>query len=196
MEGKLLPIRRTSGAVASMSDEALLAACATGDMAALDALFERFHVALYRFLGRLLPNDRSACDDLVQATFLEVRRMARSFRGTSSVKTWILGIGSNVARHQLRGERRRRVRQHHYAEGLAVLAARPDEQFEQRELLARAARALATLPHHQQVAFVLCDLEQVPGVDVARALGVPEGTIWRRLHVARKAIRAAIEAIS
>jgi RNA polymerase sigma-70 factor (ECF subfamily) len=40
---------------------------------------------------------------------------------------------------------------------------------------------------------VLCDLEQVPGVEVARALGVPEGTIWRRLHVARKAVRAAVE---
>ena len=193
MEGKLLPLRRT-GAVTAMSDEALLAACGTGDMAALDALFERFHVPLFRFLGRLLPNDPPACDDLVQATFLEVRHVARTFRGTSSVKTWILGIGSNVARHQVRGERRRRARQHHYAEGLSAIPARPDEQFEQRELLQQAARALGDLPHNQRVAFVLCDLEQVPGVDVARALGVPEGTIWRRLHVARKAVRAALEA--
>jgi len=193
MEGKLLHLRRTGAAIA-MSDEALLAACGTGDMAALDALFERFHVPLYRFLGRLLPNDGPACDDLVQATFLEVRRVARTFRGTSSVKTWILGIGSNVARHQVRGERRRRTRQHHYAEGLSALPVRPDEQFEHRELLQQAARALRDLPHHQQVAFVLCDLEQVPGIDVARALGVPEGTIWRRLHVARKAVRAALEA--
>ena len=193
MEGKLLPIRRT-GAVTAMSDEALLAACGTGDMAALDALFERFHVPLYRFLGRLLHDDPPACDDLVQATFLEVRRVARAFRGTSSVKTWILGIGSNVARHLARGEGRRRARQQHYAEGLAAIPSRPDEQFEQRELLQQAARALGALPHHQRVAFVLCDLEQVPGVDVARALGVPEGTIWRRLHVARKAVRAALEA--
>lgn len=176
-----------------MSDQALLAACATGDMAALDALFERFHIPLYRFLGRLLSHDRPACDDLVQATFLEVRRVARAFRGTSSVKTWILGIGSNVARHQVRSERRRSARQHHYAEGLSAISVRPDEQFEQRELLQQAARALGDLPHHQRVAFVLCDLEQVPGVDVARALGVPEGTIWRRLHVARKAVRAALE---
>ena len=70
---------------------------------------------------------------------------------------------------------------------------RPDEQAERRELLARVAEALAALPHDLQVAFVLCDLEQVPGVEVARALGVPEGTIWRRLHVARKAVRASVE---
>jgi RNA polymerase sigma-70 factor (ECF subfamily) len=176
-----------------MSDEALLAACGTGDLAALDALFERFHVALYRFLGRLPTTDELARDDLVQATFLEVRRTAKRFRGRSSVKTWILGIAANVARHQLRGEHRRRVNQARYAERLTAIPERPDEQVERRELLARVAVALAALPHDQQVAFVLCDLEEAPGVEVARALGIPEGTLWRRLHVARKAVRAAIE---
>ncbi|MBK9031936.1 MAG: hypothetical protein IPL61_11520 [Myxococcales bacterium] len=39
----------------------------------------------------------------------------------------------------------------------------------------------------------MCDLEQLPGVEVARALGIPEGTLWRRLHDARKAIRVAVE---
>jgi DNA-directed RNA polymerase specialized sigma24 family protein len=42
------------------------------------------------------------------------------------------------------------------------------------------------------VTFVLCDLEEIPGVEVARTLRVPEGTIWRRLHVARKRIRSAL----
>ena len=57
------------------------------------------------------------------------------------------------------------------------------------------AEALAGLPHDQQVAFVLwVILEQGLGVEVARALRVPgRGTIWRRLHVARKAVRAALE---
>ncbi|HEY4186013.1 MAG TPA: RNA polymerase sigma factor [Polyangia bacterium] len=193
-KGKLLSLRPTGGAVSAMSDEALLAACGTGDMAALDALFERFHVALYRFLGRLLSHDHPACDDLVQATFLEVRRVARTFRGTSSVKTWILGIASNVARHELRGERRRRTRHEDYVERLSAVSVRPDDQAEHRELLARVADLLRTLPHELQVVFILCDLEDVPGTEVARALGVPEGTIWRRLHVARKTLRAALGA--
>jgi len=49
------------------------------------------------------------------------------------------------------------------------------------------------LPHELQLTFALCDLEQVPGVEVARVLDIPEGTLWRRLHTARRAVRAAIQ---
>lgn len=176
-----------------MSDEALLAACATGDAGALGALFDRFHEAVYRFAARLQTTDDLARDDLVQATFLEVGRIARSFRGTSSVKTWILGVAANVARHALRSEVRRRFHQARFLEQASAAPMLVDDQVERRQLLARIAGALAGLPRDQQIAFILCDLEQLPGVEVARVLEVPEGTLWRRLHCARKAIRAALE---
>jgi RNA polymerase sigma-70 factor (ECF subfamily) len=191
---RLVPLRRVDGKVDELSDSALLAACATGDAAALGALFDRFNVAVYRFVARLPTTDEAARDDLVQATFLEVRTLARKFRGDSSVKTWILGVAANVARHALRSEQRRRVHQARFVEGLATVADGPDVEVDRRRQLARIAAALATLPHDQQVAFILCDLEQLPGVDVARALEVPEGTLWRRLHHARKAVRAAVAA--
>ncbi len=191
---KLVPLRRNSGDVSEMSDRALLAACATGDATALGALFDRFHVAVYRFAARLLTTDEAARDDLVQATFLTLPKAAQSFRGTSSVKTWILGIASNLARQQLRSERRRRAHQADFAgERPAASPMLLDEQVDRKRLFARIAEALATLPHDQQVAFILCDLEQLPGVEVARALSIPEGTLWRRLHNARKSMRAAVE---
>jgi RNA polymerase sigma-70 factor (ECF subfamily) len=191
--GRLVPLRRGADTAAALSDEALLAATATGDLGALDALFERFHAPVYRFLGRLAAADDAARDDLVQATFLEARRGARRFRGGSSVKTWILGIAANLARHHLRGERRRREKHARYAEGLYIVSERPDERLERRELLREIEEALARLPHDLRVAFVMCDLEDVPGVEAARVVGVPQGTLWRRLHVARKAVRAAVE---
>jgi RNA polymerase sigma-70 factor (ECF subfamily) len=193
MNGKLVPLRRVSGDIAEMSDEALLAACATGDAPALGALFDRFHVAVYRFASRLPMTDDLARDDLVQATFLEVRRAAHSFRGTSSVKTWILGVAANVARHMLRAERRRRVHQARYLERITAAPELLDAQLERRKLLARVGEALAGLPRDQQIAFILCDLEQLPGVEVARVLDIPEGTLWRRLHTARKTMRVAVE---
>lgn len=193
MKAKLVPLRRVAGDIADMSDEAVLAACGTGDVAALGALFDRFHVAVYRFAARLPTTDELARDDLVQATFLEVRRAAPNFRGTSSVKTWILGVAANVARRQLRSERRRREHHARYVERLTAVPEAPDAEVERRQQLAQVARALAALPHEQQVAFILCDLEQMPGVEVARALEIPEGTLWRRLHVARKAVRAALD---
>jgi RNA polymerase sigma-70 factor (ECF subfamily) len=193
---KLVPLRRVAGDIVEMSDEALLAACATGDAPALGALFDRFHLAVYRFAGRLPMTDDLARDDLVQATFLEVRRAAPSFRGTSSVKTWILGVAANVARHMLRAERRRRVHQARYLERITAAPELLDTQLERRKLLARIAEALAQLPRDQQIAFILCDLEQLPGVEVARVLDIPEGTLWRRLHMARKAMREEIERVT
>jgi len=188
MTARLVPLRRISGDITEMSDEALLAACGTGDAPALGALFDRFHLAVYRFASRLPMTDDLARDDLVQATFLEVQRAAPSFRGTSSVKTWILGIAANIARHTLRAERRRRV-----LERVDAAAEPLDAQLERRKLLARIAEALSRLPRDQQIAFILCDLEQLPGVEVARVLDIPEGTLWRRLHTARKAMRQAID---
>jgi len=196
MTGKLVPLRRISGDITEMSDEALLAACGTGDAPALGALFDRFHTAVYRFAARLPMTDDLARDDLVQATFLEIRRAAHSFRGTSSVKTWILGVAANVARHTLRAERRRRVHQARYLERMTAAPELLDAQVERKKLLARIAEALAELPRDQQIAFILCDLEQLPGVEVARVLEIPEGTLWRRLHTARKAMRAAIEKVT
>ena len=193
MSATLVPLRRLSGEITEMSDEALLAACGTGDASALGALFDRFHLAVYRFASRLPMTDELARDDLVQTTFLEVRRAAPSFRGTSSVKTWILGIAVNIARHTLRAERRRRVHQARFLERVDAASEPLDAQLERRKLLAQIAEALSRLPRDQQIAFLLCDLEQLPGVEVARVLDIPEGTLWRRLHTARKAMRQAIE---
>ncbi len=196
MTATLVPLRRVTGEtteLSSLTDEALLAACGTGDPNALGALFDRFHEAVYRFAGRLATTDELARDDLVQATFLEIRRTASSFRGPSSVRTWIFGVAANVARHTLRSERRRRARQAKYVEQLHSVPAPIDESVEQRKLLARIEAAIADLPRDLQVTVILCDLERLPAAEVARVLAIPEGTLWRRLHTARKSLREAIE---
>ena len=193
---KLIPLRRVSGKTEELSDEALLAACATGDATAFGALFDRFNLAVYQFVGRLPTTDELERDDLVQMTFLEVQRIASRFAGNSTVKTWILGVAANIARHAVRAEQRRRDRQARFVERLASVSEPLDQTVDRRRRLARITEAVARLPHDQQVAFVLCDLEQLPGTEVARALEIPEGTLWRRLHHARKAVRAAVEEVA
>lgn len=193
MSAKVIPIRRIEGEIVELSDEAVLAACGTGDAAALGALFDRFHRDVYRFVGRFPSIAEAGRDDLVQATFLEIRRTAASYRGASSVRTWILGIAANLARHALRGERRRWTRQAKYLAHPATPPRAPDEQTDERRLLARVSTAMAELPRELQLVFVLCDLEHVAGAEAAKLIGVPVGTVWRRLHEARKALRDAIE---
>src|SRR5258708_32534723 len=106
---KVLPLRRVEGVLSEMSDEALVAACAVGEAAALGALFDRHRTSVYRFLSRVCASHRGDLDDLVQSTFVEVFRSAARFSGCGRVSTWVFGIAANVARHHVRGEARRRA---------------------------------------------------------------------------------------
>ena len=197
MTAKLLPLRRLDerrAASSDISDEALLAGCGIGDTAALGALFDRHHEAVYRLISRLLQVDRAEVDDLVQTTFLEAWRSAKRYGGTGAVRSFLFGIAANVVRHHARGVARRRLALVDVPPPPAASA--PDDAAMRNQQVARLAAALDELPHDLRAAYVLCDLEDVPGVEAARALGVRPGTLWRRLHDARRALRDAIEGSS
>lgn len=191
--GKVVPLRRVEGRAEEMSDDALIAACAVGEPAALGALFDRYHEVVARVLSRIVGSSSSEIDDLVQQTYLEAWRASPRFRGSSQVRTWLLGVAANVARHHVRSEVLRRAALAGLAARPAPTGPRPDDQVARAELVERLLPALDALSHDLRVAFVLCDLEGVPGIDAARALGVRKGTMWRRLHDARKRLRDALE---
>jgi RNA polymerase sigma-70 factor (ECF subfamily) len=183
------PDGETQVAADELSDEALVAACATGDTAALAALFDRHHRLVLRFVSRSSSAGPSDAEDLAQSTFLEMWRSSPRFSGRGSARSWMLGIAANLVRHYVRGEVRRRVAMAGLAERPERAAARPDDVAARRELLDRLAEGLDALPCDLRVAFVLCDVEEVPAVEAARALGVRQGTMWRRLHDARRRLR-------
>ncbi len=170
----------------ALSDEGLVAACAAGDRAARALLFERHVEAVHRFVSRLRGSDAHAVDDLVQNAFVTAFQAAARFRG-GSVRGWLYGIAANLVRTYARGERRRKHAMALVAECVESVAG-PGELA----LVARLPDALASLPHDLRVALVLIDLEGERGVDAAAALAIPEGTLWRRVFHARKALRAAL----
>jgi RNA polymerase sigma-70 factor (ECF subfamily) len=186
--GTLIALRPSTGAVTEMSDEALVAALAAGDLVALGALVDRYRPRVHRFVARLSGSEADA-DDLVQQTFVALGRAASSFRGGSPVRTWMFGIAANLVRNDLRAAKRRRTLSE-TLEGIPIAAApTPHELYERNERLRRVACALAALPHAWREAFVLCDLEALSCKEAAGVARVREGTIWRRLHEARKRLR-------
>ena len=192
--GQVVPLRRLDerrSALSEISDEALLAACGVGDSAALGALFDRHHEAVYRLISRLLFTDAGEIDDLVQMTFLEAWHSARRYRGQGAVRSYLFGIAANTVRHHVRGAKRRRDAHEHAPAPHAGHA--PDDLAIRAQQVSRLAEALGELPHDLRAAYVLCDLEDVPGVEAARVLGVRAGTLWQRLHEARRALREAID---
>jgi RNA polymerase sigma-70 factor, ECF subfamily len=188
MTARVLPLRPLDRLPEEPSDESLIIACAGGDSRAFGLLFDRHHVVLTRFLARLSGSSSADLEDLVQQTFLTVFRSAARYRQGSSVRTWILGIAVNVSRHHARQHRRRRSLLARAMEEPLPMAPPMTDTVEHQELLGRVYAALEQLPPEQRSAFVMCDLEELRGVDAARTLGIPEGTLWRRLHDARKSL--------
>ena len=181
-EGKLI---RICASVEELTDEGLVAACATADSAACALLFERHVVAVHRFVARMRSSDPDAVDDLVQATFMSAFRSAATFRD-GAVRSWLFGIAVNLVRNYARGEVRRK-------RALQVVAEIPTmHTTADPALVAKLPDAIAGLPHDLRAALILVDLEGEKGSDAAAALGIPAGTLWRRVFHARKALRAAL----
>jgi RNA polymerase sigma-70 factor (ECF subfamily) len=188
---KIIPLRRPSTDVAELSDEAVIAACATDDPVARAQLFERHVDVVHRFIARMW-HDPAVVDDLVQATFVAAYRSAGRFRPGARVRPWLFGIAANLTRDHARREGRRK-------RAMSEVAAWHDVEprtaldVADRERLARLPDAIAALTHDQRAALVMVDVEGQSGKDAAAALGVPEGTLWRRLYDARRAIRALVD---
>jgi RNA polymerase sigma-70 factor (ECF subfamily) len=131
-------------------------------------------------------SDPDMVDDLVQLTFLAAFDAAARFRG-GNPRAWLYGIAAN----QVRGYARREMRRKRVLVAVADISPRVSEAGNP-SLVARLPAAISDLPHDLRAALVLIDLEGERGRDAALALGVPEGTLWRRVHLARKAVRIAL----
>src|SRR5690349_7406044 len=83
------------------SDEVLIGRIADGDRLAMQVLFARHHVRVYRFILRLVRNEATA-EDLVSEVFLDVWRQAGKFEGRSAASTWMLSIARFKALSALR----------------------------------------------------------------------------------------------
>jgi RNA polymerase sigma-70 factor (ECF subfamily) len=85
-----------NGFARDRSDEALVRAIANGDRYAMQVLYVRHHVKVYRFILRLI-DDAALAEDLVSEVFIGVWRQASGFKSKSQVSTWLLAIARNKA---------------------------------------------------------------------------------------------------
>jgi RNA polymerase sigma factor (sigma-70 family) len=86
------------------ADQVLIGRIARGDRLAMQVLFARHHVRIYRFVLRLL-RDEMAAEDVISDVFLDVWRQASRFEGRSAVSTWLIAIARFKALSMLRKRR-------------------------------------------------------------------------------------------
>jgi RNA polymerase sigma-70 factor (ECF subfamily) len=180
-----LPARtaaRENSSRENSSDEALIKRIAAGDRLAMQTLFARHRVAVYRWLLRLV-NDEALAEDLLSEVFLDVWRQAASFEARASVSTWLLAI----ARYKALSACRRRTDAELDDRALSVAdpADGPDLVLEKKTRAELVRQCLARLsPKHSEV-IDLVYYHDKSVEEVARIIGVPEATVKTRMFYAR-----------
>ncbi|MGW1149511.1 RNA polymerase sigma factor [Streptomyces sp. NPDC002454] len=174
------------------SDEALLAAVARGDHAAVRALYDK-HAAVMLRLIRRISSDREVSEEILQEAWLAVWRSAGGFRGESSVRSWLLGVARRQAHNQLRRSRPCPVE---LAEAQHVPDPAPsvEDQIVRRAERAELLAAVRLLPEHLREVLVLVLVEDLAYPEVATVLAIPVGTVKSRMAHARRRLGGILTA--
>jgi RNA polymerase sigma-70 factor (ECF subfamily) len=172
-----------------VGDTALVASVQAGDVDAFEALYKQHAARIYSLASRMAGSPDEG-EDLVQEIFLQAYRKLGSFKGDASVGTWLYRLAVN---HCLDFVRSRRAKMGRVTDTLD--AAGSFEPVSPRETpLARLdlERAIEQLPPGCREAFVLHDVEGFDHKEVARLLGIAEGTSKSQVFKARMKLRGLL----
>jgi len=174
-----------------MSDKALIEAIANGDKCAMNVIYTRHSVRVYRFILRITGRE-SFAEDLIHEVFLDAWRYAGRFEGRSQVSTWLLAIARNKARSALR-------KRHDDELNEAALALEedpadgPEVILEKNERSALLRECLAQLsPAHREI-IDLVYYHDKSVEEAATIIGIPQATVKTRMFYARKQLAARIK---
>lgn len=145
-------------------------------------------------LAMSLLDDPGDAEDAAQETFIAAAAGLDGFRGDSKIKTWLFGIAINICRTQRR-KQARRIRLQTALQTVTRLATRPrspEETAIRHETGDRLRAAIAALDEKHRVPVVLFYLHDLPVPEIARIVGDRPGTIYSRLHYARKQLHGLI----
>jgi RNA polymerase sigma-70 factor (ECF subfamily) len=175
----------------AVSDPLLLGAVAERQPLTLNAqqVYELHADFVWRTLQHL--GVRSAdLEDLGQEVFVIVHRKLYTFDGRSKLTTWLFGI----CLHLVQRHRRRayfRLEFLHAEPPERVDPHTPEQDYASEEARVRLHRLLSKLSPERRATFMLFEVEGVPCEEIAELTGVPLGTVYSRLHLARKQVTEA-----
>ena len=166
------------------SDEVLIARIAGGDRLAMQVLFVRHHVRVYRFVLRLVRNEATA-EDLISEVFLDIWRQAGKFEGRSQVSTWMLSIARFKALSVLR-KRPEEELDEETAERIEDQSDDPETTLAKKDKGALLRQCLSALSAEHREIIDLVYYHEKSVEEVAGIVGIPEATVKTRMFYARK----------
>jgi RNA polymerase sigma-70 factor (ECF subfamily) len=174
---------RLRAPVQDTSDETLIGLIADGDKRAMQVLYARHNVRVYRFILRLTGN-QSLAEDLVSEVFLDVWRQAEGFEAKSQVSTWLLAI----ARYKALSALRRRTDEHLDDQMAATIEDTADNPetvvgTKNRNMIVQKCLTQLSPAHREVIDLVYYHEKSVD--EVAKIVGVPAATVKTRMFYAR-----------
>jgi RNA polymerase sigma-70 factor (ECF subfamily) len=170
-------------------DDEWVRAARAGDRTAFSALVRHHQRSLYRYLLRMVGRPEEAME-LTQETFVRAWQGLPQWQPDARFRTWLFTIGSNAALDVLR---RRRTVEFVPLDDVFEAAhpgAGPERQAQATQEVRRLEAALARLtPEHREI-LLLREVEDMSYEEIARVLGLTEGTVKSRLARARVALVA------
>lgn len=166
-----------------------------------EELFERYSSMVYSLAYQIL-GEREEALDVSQEVFLAIYRKMGSFRGDSSLKTWIYCIAVHRASNRCRWWNRLRRRgtvslEEHLSKGddrdltsrLKSNIQSPEEALMEDEEKARIERLLQQLPLPQRVAVIMRDIEGLSYEEIAASMNISLGTVKSRIARGRELLK-------
>ncbi len=174
------------------SDEALLKRMAGGDKLAMQVLYGRYHVRVFRYVLRMVRNEAST-EDLISEVFLDVWRQAASFEGRSSVSTWLLGIARFKALSQLR-KRSEAELDEDYANQIMDEADSPEIGLQKKDKGALIRTCINRLGNDHREIIDLVYYHEKSIEEVSALLQIPANTVKTRMFYARQKLSELLKA--
>ncbi len=137
--------------------------------------------------------DAADAEEVAQDAFLRAYRKLYALRDPAKFRAWVCRIAFRLALNRYRGRRRQLERDTAWQAENAEAAACGARSAEQQMFLARLRREIGNLPEKLRLVLLLCAVEEMDTSDVAATLGIPQGTVRSRLHLARKRLLGALE---
>jgi RNA polymerase sigma-70 factor, ECF subfamily len=172
---------------AASGDAALVARCQAGDVEAFETVYKQHAPRIYSLTTRMAGSAEEG-EDLLQDVFLQAYRKLDTFKGDSTLGTWLYRLALNHCLDFVRSRRAKmtRVTDTLDTEGAMEPVAAPQTPIARLDL----ERAIERLPEGCREAFVLHDVEGFDHKEVAGMLGIAEGTSKSQVFKARAKLRA------
>lgn len=174
------------------SDEVLIQRIAGGDRLAMQVLYARHHVRVFRFVLRLVRNEATA-EDLISEVFLDVWRQAGRFEGRSAVTTWLLAIARFKALSALRSRKEAEL-DDEMAEAVEDTSDDPEVAMQKKDTGEILRKCLTKLSAEHKEIIDLVYYHEKSVEEVAEIVGIPENTVKTRMFYARKKLADGLKA--